>query len=469
MIAAAFAALAMLASPLYGLGAQEPPAPAAEVWYDVLTPPTLAAVAVLVVLSAFFSGSETAYFSLTKLRLRALREEQTLSARLVTDLMSHPGKLLTTLLVGNTIVNVMIGVFLGARVETVFHDVLDFDEPMAFLLAVLSTTGILVVFGEILPKVFAVRFAESFARAVALPLRGSETLLAVPRDGCLRFTEFLFKITRFHQLHAAPFITDGEFRAALNEVEAQKVIEPDDLEMIQGILHATDVQLREILTPRPDVICLPDTATVADALALLREREYSRVPVYHEDLDHIVGILVAKDLLPYLRKGDMDRPAKSLARPAHFVPQTMTAPQFVKEAQQHRSHIAVVVDEYGGTAGIVTLEDAMEQVVGDILDEDEHEETLYRRIDERTYIADGATPLDELSELLGVPLDDEEHETIAGFIIHRNERIPDVGDTLEHEGLLFTVAERDGQRVASVKIELLEPEAKAEAGREAAG
>lgn len=438
-------------------------------WYDVLTPPVLSAVAVLVALSAFFSGSETAYFSLNKLRLRSMREENTFTGPRVAAMMEHPGKLLTTILVGNTMVNVMIGVFLGARVELVFGEIWGFEEPMAFLLAVLSTTGVLVIFGEIMPKIVAVRFPESFARAVVVPLRWSEAALLIPRDGCLRITDFLFRVTRFHQLRAAPFITDDEFRAALNEVEAHKVMEPHDLEMIQGILHATDVQLREILTPRPDVVCLPDTANVGEALALIREREYSRVPLFHEDLDHITGVLVAKDLLPSLRKGDMTKPARSLARQAHFVPQTMTVPQFVKEAQQHRTHLAVVVDEFGGTAGIVTLEDAVEEVVGDILDEGEHEEALYHQVDENTYIVDGSTPIDDLNELLGVSLEDEEHETIAGFLIHKNERIPDVGDVVEYEGINFTVEERDGQRIASVKVEVDNDESGAEAGREAAG
>jgi len=438
---------------------------APKTWLDILTPGRLIAVCVCLFLSGFFSGSETAFFSLHRLRLRAMREDQSRSGLLVGNLMEHPGRLLTTILVGNTIINIMIALFLGARVEAIFVQLAGWEPALSFAVAVATTTLILVFFGEILPKVFAVRLNELFARGVAQPLSIADVILSVPRDACLWVTNLLFRVTRFHQLQAAPFITDEEFRAALSDIEKHNVIEEDDLQMIQGILESTDAQLKEILTPRPDVTALAESSTVAEALELLRTTEFSRVPLYRDDLDHVTGVLVMKDMLPSIRNGKLERPVKELARPAYFVPRTMTVQQFVRQAQEVRSHMAIVVDEYGGTAGIVTLEDALEEVVGDILDEGEQEATHYEVVSESEYLVQGNVPLDELSELIGIDLKDQVHETLAGFIIEQNEQIPDVGDTVEHDNIRFTVEELDGHRVSTIRVEITDGAPEAEAAK----
>ena len=225
--------------------------------------------------------------------------------------------------------------------------------------------------------------------------------------------------------------------------------------MIQGILEFSDAVLREILVPRPDVAALPEDATVREALALHREREFSRMPVFADNLDHVTGLLVAKDLLPSFAKGELSRRIDTLSRPVHFVPETMTVQQFVKDAQRHRAHLAVVVDEYGGTAGIVTLEDAIEQVVGEIMDEDEQEVLQYEKIAPDTYRVEGGLSLDELSEEIGIVLEDEEHETVAGFLMKQTDKVPEPGDEFSHDGLRFTVEACDGKRVSSVRIQIV--------------
>ena len=425
-------------------------------WLDILSPPIMAGVALCLLLSAFFSGSETAFFSLHRLKLRALEEDATTSGTRVAQLMEHPGRLLTTILVGNTIINIMIGVFLGARVETILEEFTPLNTAGAFVAAVSLTTLVLVVFGEVLPKVFAVRWNDSVARIVAYPMAISDKILALPRNSCLWITNLLFRITRFHELHAAPFITDEEFRSVLVEGEARNVIEQDDLEMIQGILESNDAMLKEILVPRPAVTAIPEDATIADALELLRETEFSRVPVYKDDLDHVTGILVAKDMLPAITRGKLDSPVSTLIRPTQFVPQVMTVQQFVRDAQRSRAHLAIVVDEYGGTAGIVTLEDAIEEVVGEILDEGESEEVHYEQVGENEYVVEGGMPLDELSNLVGTDMKDEAHETLGGFIMDQSERIPEEGDAIEHEGIEFTVEQVDGKRVEIVRVRVPE-------------
>ena len=431
-------------------------------WLDILTPPIIGGVVLCLMLSGFFSGSETAFFSLHRLQLRALGEDGTASGTRVAELMAHPGRLLTTILVGNTIINIMIGVFLGARVETILEVFTTLNTAWSFVAAVSLTTIILVVFGEVLPKVLAVRWNIQVARVAASPMILTDSILALPRKSCLWITDLLFRITRFHELRAAPFITDEEFRSVLAEGEARNVIEQEDLQMIQGILESNDALLKEILVPRPAVTSLPESATIAEAIETLRETEFSRVPMFAEDLDHVTGILVAKDMLPAIRRGKLDSPISTLKRKAQFVPQVMTVQQFVRDAQRTRAHIAIVVDEYGGTAGIVTLEDAIEEVVGDILDEGEVESVHYEQIGDNEYVVEGAMPLDELSDLVGTNMQDDEHETLGGFIMDQGDRIPEEGDAIEHEGIEFTVEQVDGKRVETVRVRVPEPSEVAE-------
>lgn len=430
--------------------------PLTPAWSETLSPAVLAVVAILLLCSAFFSSSETALFSLHKLRVRSMREEEDVSGKLVAGMLDSPGRILTTILVGNMIVNVLIGVVLGTRVELALERA-GMDPPaLAYVVAVLLTTAVLVVFGEILPKVFAVGAAEPLARAVAVPLTVIDKAFTPLRDALLGITDLVLRLARFHEVRAAPFITDEELRAVLTHGETRGVIEEEERQMIQGILEFSDAMLREILVPRPDVVAVPATATLREALEVLRESQYSRMPVYEDDLDHIVGLLVGKDMLPYVARGDLDRPVKSIMRPIHFVPETMTVQAFVKDAQRHRAHLAVVVDEYGGTAGTVTLEDAMEEVVGDIMDEGEREEPEYERVGEGEYRVDGGFGLDELSELIHVKLEDNSHETVAGFLMNQTEKIPEVGDRFEHAGVLFTVETVDGKRASSVRVQILQ-------------
>ncbi len=424
-------------------------------WNEYLPAEILAAIGILVMVSAFFSGSETAFFSIHRIRLRALREEPGVTGRLVASMMDQPGRLLATILIGNEIVNVLIAVLLGTRTEDLLTEWAGLPEPAGYALAVVVCTSFLVIFGEVSPKIVAVNMDERFARTVAIPLRFFDKTVAPARDGFLKLTDGLFKLARFHELRAAPFITDAELKSVLTNGEAQGVIEEDERQMIQGILEFSDATLREILVPRPDVISLPGDATVSDALAVAREHDFSRFPVYDDDLDHVTGLLVIKDLLPSFAKGDLDRKVGTLKRPPHFVPEVMTVHQFVKDAQRRRTHLAVVVDEYGGAAGIVTLEDAIEQVVGDIMDEDEVETPAYRSIGPNTYQIQGRLSLDEFNELVHANLEDEEHETVAGFLMNQIDKVPEPGDEIECDGIRFTVEACDGRRVSTLRIEVL--------------
>ena len=413
-------------------------------------------VAPLLVFSAFFSASEVAFFSMHKLRIRGMKEDGGFTARLASQMMDHPNRLLTTILVGNTIVNVLISVLLPSRMEAVLDRSMGIPAYAAYPATVILCTIILVFFGEIVPKVLAVRIGELYSRAAAVPLRFIDVLLSPIRWSVMRFTDFLFRVTRFNDIKAAPFITDEEFRSVLSQSNVQGLIEDEDAQMIQGILEFSDAQLREILVPRPDVVALRQEATVGEALELYRRHEYSRMPVYQEDLDHVTGVLFAKDLLSSVVAGELDKPIEALKRPARYMPITMTARGFVKEAQRTRMHLAIVVDEYGGTEGVVTLEDAIEEVVGEISEEEEKDRPAFEQLEPGKYRVDGNFPLDELGDRIGVRIEDVNHETVAGFLMEHTNKIPSPGDRFQHDGVEFIVEDIVGKRVSRVRIKVLD-------------
>ncbi|MBI2433063.1 MAG: HlyC/CorC family transporter [Candidatus Hydrogenedentes bacterium] len=447
--------------PLVPLLLQEATAPAPPVpagpppWTQILTPEKLVASTILLVLSAFFSASEIAFFSLHRLRLRSMGVSQNPMERLAAHLMEHPGNLLASILMGNSIVNVLISVVLAAPVEELIASRLQAPAALSYALAVIAVTGFLVLFGEILPKVAVVRMSESYVRLVAVPVLILDRLLMPMRDGVLLFIGFFFRITRFSRVRPAPFITDAEFKSLLSESEASGVIEKGEREMIQGILEFSEVTVREILIPRPDMIAIKESATVGEALQLFRTDGYSRMPTYSENLDHITGLLYAKDLLPAAEQGELEQTVKALARRVYFVPETMTVSLFIKTVQRLRTHLAIVVDEYGGTEGLVTLQDALREVIGDFGDEDE-EEHLVTKVERNVFLVDGSLPLHELEELTGLPVDDSEHATVAGFVLDLIEKIPEEGDRVEHLGVLYQVEQVEGKRISKLLIKTME-------------
>lgn len=454
---------------LLAMGANGDPASRANVpnvaqeatphWTNFLSPQTIAISILLIAFSAFFSGSEVAFYSLHAVRLRRMRESKSLIERMAARLMEHPGSLLTTILIGNSIVNVLLGVILAASVERLFAQALlpdSITSPFfSYLLAVSITTAILVFFGEITPKMLVVTRSEAIVRYVTLPIFVVDRLLAPVRILLLHMVAFLFRITRFTEFKPAPFMTDDEFKALLSEGEASGVIEEDERQMIQGILEFGDLMVKEILVPRPDMIAIKECATLGEALELVREHEYSRIPVYQDDLDTIKGFLYAKDLLPGVDQGKLDQPIRPLIRKAHFVPETMSLADFLKTAQRLRTHIAIAVDEYGGTEGLVTLQDALREVVGNIGEDDDEDEPVCVELGEGEYRLEGSFPLDDLEALTGVVVTDGEHMTIAGFLMEKSDKLPDPGDQIEHDGVLYTVEEVDGKRVSRVRVKVL--------------
>jgi len=421
-------------------------------WYTILTPGIGLVTLILVGLSAFFSASEVAFLSLNNVELRSMGASSSWLLRLIAHLMTRPGSLLTTILMGNTIVNIILSITIAEPLADVFKHAFLAPAPYAYAASVVLTTCVLLFFGEISPKVIAALQPRAFAITAVVPLYLIYQVMTPFRYVAMLFVGFIFRITRLSEVRPAPFLTDDEFLSILSESEASGIIEEEERHMIEGILEFGDVTLDEILVPRPDIIGIREEASISEALETVRMHEYARMPVYREDLDHITGILYAKDLLPVMEEGGLDRPVSAYMRRPHFAPATMSVGNFVKMAQRLRIHIAIVVDEFGGTEGLVTLQDAIREVVGDIGEEDDEEEPMLTTVGPGEWQIGGNCPLEEFEQHIGITSGDEEHTTVAGFLMSLSDKILKPGDELEYSGLHFVIREVDKKRVTRVMV-----------------
>lgn len=422
---------------------------------DALYVIELVAAAVLIALSAFFSGSETALFAVPRFRIEAMRVHRDPRARRVARLLSRPNHLLVAILVGNLAVNVVLTEILGYRiVEWCVQRRL--SEMAAYLIATGAMTTLLLLFGEVTPKVLAVQNAERvslwIARPVALFCRAVRPVQYVLE----MITSAALAVMRLFRLQADPFVTEKDVITALGIGEEQGVVEREERRMVQSIFEFSDTQVEQIMVPRPDMVILPLEATRRQALATVNLSGFSRIPVYDQSIDDVVGVLYGKDLLPFVNRNDLDGPVEPILRPAYFVPPTKHVHELAAELRRRRTHMAVVVDEYGGTAGLITLEDVLEEVIGEIEDESDVPEQMVRKVDDRTFLVDARLELDELEELLGTELPEHENNTLGGLVIELLGHVPTGGETTECGGARMVVDEVRGRRVRRVRIEMPE-------------
>ncbi|MCS7351410.1 hemolysin family protein [Thermoflexus sp.] len=302
------------------------------------------------------------------------------------------------------------------------------------------------------PRAFGQRYAEALALPGALTLMPLRWLTWPMRFLAVRLGPRV-------EGRAVPVIDEAELRTLVDAGEEGGAIEATEKEMIVSIFELHDTVVGEIMVPRPDMVAIPVTASLPEALNVILQAGYSRIPVYEGTIDHIVGVLYAKDLLRLLRDGIREASLKELLRPPYFVPEGKRIVDLLREMQQRKVHMAIVVDEYGGVAGLVTIEDILEEIVGEIQDEfDRSEEPLVLPVDEHTYLFDGRVDLDEVQELLGVSLSVEGADTLAGYVYERLGRIPIAGETFTEEGLEFRVEEVLGRRIRKIRIRRLEPQ-----------
>ncbi len=410
-------------------------------WYGEIV-----SLAVLFLLSAFFSGSETAYLAVSRAKIRKLAKDGDPRAKVLLHLIEHPNRVIVTILVGNNLVNITAASLATSLAIEAFGS-------KGIGIATGVVTLIVLIFGEITPKSYSATNAEKVALFVARPIYLLMKLLAPLVLLLSKFAKLLVK-SFGGEVKLGPFITEEELKMLVEVGEEVGAIEKEEKEMISGIFEFGDTDVKEIMVPRIDMKCIEAGESIETARKLILETGHSRIPVYEGSIDNIIGILYAKDLLKYLNsKGAKPKSLREIIRPAYFVPETKKLDDLLREFQQNRVQIAIVVDEYGGTAGMVTLEDILEEIVGEIKDEyDIAEEEPLERIDEKQAIVDARMSIHDVNEALDINLPEEEFDTIGGLVFNTIGRIPSPGDEVEIDGVKLRVEKMRGRRIMKVRV-----------------
>lgn len=405
-------------------------------------------MAILLLCSALISGSEVAYFSLSGSELDHLRVSKNKSETRVIELLERPKRLLATILIANNFINVGIVILSTFIIDGLFT----FNNyQLKFLIQVVAVTFVLLLIGEVIPKVYATRKAERLAGAMALPLFYIQLIVKPISSILVHSTNFIDKRIK----KKGHNISVGELSHAL-ELSSDENGKDEDQKILEGIVKFGNTDVKQIMTSRIDVVPIEITATYQEVVATILDCGYSRIPVYKENFDNIAGVLYIKDLLPHLDNEDFDW--TSILRNPFFVPENKKIDDLLREFQSKKIHLAIVVDEYGGTSGIVSLEDVLEEIVGEISDEFDDDDLIYSKLDEFNYIFEGKAPLNDVYRVLEVESEEVfeeqkgEAETLAGFLIELKGKIPKKGEKVRFEQYLFTVEAADKRRVKRIKV-----------------
>lgn len=413
-------------------------------------------IILLIMMSAFVSASETAFFSLEPKDMEELRSSGTKRDQVVLELCADTPHLLSTILIANNLVNVAI-VVLSATLLTHLFD-FSGSPLLSFLVETVLITFLLLLFGENLPKIYASSNNLKFARFAAYPMRVFEVMLH-PISTLL--VKPLSKVSHKVEKHGSA-ITMDEIEQAF---EATQDNITEDKELLEGIIRFGDINAAAAMTPRVDVIAIEDTASFVTVIRTINKNEYSRMPIYHDDLDNIIGILYIKDLLPHL--GNPTFNWQSVVRKAHFVPETKHINELLEEFQKTKTHIAIVVDEFGGTAGIITMEDILEEIVGDIDDEYDDADKNYARINANNFLFEAKIPLGDFFRITDIPSEEFEKdageaETLGGFILELQGEIPAQETEIDYKNYRFKIVSADKRRIKTIKLTILNPDVKNE-------
>ena len=417
--------------------------------------PTAGSVLAIVValagllLSAFNSGSEIACFSLKQDDIDSIDDEQ--KQEKLKGLLAESEKLLATILVGNNLINVMVVVVLNFAMNQIFV----FNSPVAsFVVQTVILTFLILLFGEVMPKLYASNNNVKFALAAYGGLRFMMSLFAPITKIMVKSSYIVDKVVS----KRADNISMDDLSKAL---EASDVTAGDEKDILQGILTFGDKTVAEIMRPRVDVVDIDYDAKFEDVVKTVIDNGYSRMPVYDETPDNIKGILYAKDLLPYIGKRDNNFRWQNLLRSAYFVPETRMIDDLLEDFRKKKIHLAVVVDEFGCTQGIATMEDVLEEIVGDIDDEYDTEESFYSKLNETTYVFDGKTQLNDFYRVTGMTEEDfdsdvlEDAETLAGLLLNIKGNFLKVNEMVCYGKCEFTVLEVDKYRIAKIKLRIM--------------
>jgi len=410
---------------------------------------------ILLSISALMSGSEVAFFSLRPEDIEKLKADKSKKAAMVLKLHDSPDKLLSTILVANNTVNiaiVLLAAFLSARI-------FDFSARpvLGFLTEVVIITFILLFFGEVMPKVFATRNQIPMSMFMAYPMSFLEKLFKPVSSLLIFSTSFVKKRARHRHANISMDDLSDALELASDDIN-------EDERILKGIVNFGNINVSEIMCPRIDVTAINIKSGFNRVKSTIIESGFSRIPVYSGSFDSVKGILYAKDVLPYTNNPDNYK-WQALMRPVHFVPETKKINELLKEFQIRKIHMAVVIDEYGGTSGIITLEDVLEEIVGEITDESDEDETMHRRIDDKTYIFEGKILLNDFFKIIDVPDDTfedvrGESETLAGLILELTGEIPQKGQVISYRNFRFRIESADKRRIREIRVELTDDNGK---------
>ena len=413
----------------------------------------LLGLVLLIACSAVLTGAEAAYFSLGRARLKRMA-----GARAATGAQSpvieRPHELLITLLVGITIINIGASALAASVADGLLGP--RFGLPAEMIAMVVLLTA----FGEVLPMTLAVKHPEPFLRFAHRPVQWLGALLTSAGVHAVLGALTRVTVRALGRRGDRPELTEEELRTLVDVGASEGVVEREEREMIHKVFELEDTLVRSVMVPRTDMFCLDVAMPVDRLLPALRENLHSRVPVYERSIDVIVGILYTKDLLSYVHglPGNFD--LRAHLHPPYFVPETKRADALLKEFQAKKLHLAIVVDEYGGTAGLVSLEDLLEEVVGEIADEYDEPERLVQRIDATTYRVAGKLPIDDLNEITGLAVSKQTYDTVGGWVLDLFGRVPRKAERIETPNVSLTVEKVERTRVVEVLMTLRKPPAR---------
>lgn len=403
----------------------------------------------LLVSSALISGSEVAFFSLKPEDIEKLRTTKSKKAARVIRLYGMPEKLLSTILVANNTVNIAI-VLLSAYLSSRLFD-FSSNPTLGFIVEAVAITFILLFFGEIMPKVYATRNHTGVSMLMSGPLIVLEKIFRPLSALLILSTSFVRKRNSARRSNLSLDDLSNALELASDDIT-------EDEKILKGIVNFGNTNVNEIMCPRIDVTAVDIKSGFSTIINLLIESGFSRIPVYSGSFDSVKGILYAKDVLPYTGKPDNYK-WQSLVRPPYFVPETKKINELLKEFQIKKNHMAIVIDEYGGTSGIITLEDILEEIVGEITDESDEDETMYRKINDNTFVFEGKILLNDFFKIIETDEDPFEEvrgesETLAGLILELTGEIPQKGKTIDYGNFTFKIESADKRRIKEIRVEI---------------
>ncbi|MDO4690604.1 MAG: hemolysin family protein [Fusobacterium sp.] len=415
---------------------------------------------ILILLSGFFSASETALTAYRSNSLERLDEEK---SRRTYDLLKKwlkdPNEMLTGLLIGNNVVNILASSIATVLVVNHFG-----KNSSSVLLATAIMTIMILIFGEITPKLIARNNSSEIAEIVVIIIYIMSFILKPIIALLMIISKLIGRILGINLTSSQIMITEEDIISFVNVGNAEGIIEEDEKEMIHSIVTLGETTAKEVMTPRTSMLAFEGNKTINEVWDEIVENGFSRIPVYNETIDNIIGIMYVKDLMTYVKSGDLEVPINQMVRTTYYVPETKSIIEILKEFRSLQVHIAIVLDEYGGTVGLVTIEDLIEEIVGEIRDEyDNEEEEFFKKISENEYEVDAMIDIETLDKELDIDLPiSEDYESLGGFVIKELGRICNVGDEIKVDNLYLKVLELDKMRVSKVLIKILGKEQEGE-------